>query len=237
MRHSDYVVACLAIASLESHWSTSVSQEHWPVVKFCIGDTDTVNEDNEVFGSALKIWSGSDEVTAGISSISANRRTWVSGRMEADIAVIMFEPPSGAHDKNSFITTRVRLEDIRLDHAQPHGTVRRWRLRMVSQSHTPINDIPWYSQNISHAGRMIALRKDALIVYDLSSTEEQPGKTIVVPQLTSPDELNDSMTINALEPWSESLIIGLPGKVSMIRLRTDTPESIRRLRPLDNASH
>lgn len=217
LRHSDYVVACLSIGSLEGRWSTSEEQADWPILRFTAGGWDDVNDRNEIFGSVLKLRDNFEDGDPWIAAVSAIPQTWRLGRRRTEMVIVTFVPQNGRGGKNYFSTTRVHLEED--GQGSQHPRKRSWKLTVAAQSTTPCRDLPWYPQNVSYSGRMIAVWGNTLNVYDLSSSKEQPGKVIRVPTLRGSPELTDGFTINTVEPWSESVTLGLAGSVSVINLR------------------
>ena len=225
IKRNDYVVACLSIRSLTGRWVRSPIQGDWPTLKFVVEKSPTSIGHNEVLGSMLKLRDGNEMGSAWIAVVSAAPQPWRPQRTTpSDIITIMFVPRLGQDGTNAFCTSRIRVEEDMNEILDEIGgeNETKWQLTLVSQAITPIQDLPWYPQNVSHAGRMIALRGNALHVYNLASDKEQPGKTIEVPKLEELDTLNDGLTINTLEPWSEAITVGLMGRVSVIKLRTYT---------------
>ena len=213
MKDGNFAVACLSIGEFTFQREAS-SRKELPVLRAARKGDAIVDEEDRLCGRVQDVWDAPGEVTPWIASVNATRRTWVDNDDIADIVIVKFGSRSSQEGRNAFMTCRVRLKS-KTGMESPANM----ELRLVNSASTPVNDLPWYPQNVSHSGRMFAIRGNMLHVYDLFSNKEQPGKILEVPALSENEELNDGPTINTIEPWSETVAVELlRGRVSMLRV-------------------
>lgn len=215
-----YMLACIALSSIGDRWSKSPMHIDWPKLTFVQKSSTDKGKlsDGEITGELLHLWDYNAGSSPWAVRVNVLVPTWRQPRpsiqVPAEILILKFAMASNQTHPKTLISTIVQLFPT----AAREEDQARQQLKLLSQSTSFVDQIPWPAVSITKSGRLFFPREASLFCSNLKSTtgDLKPRKVVDVGE-----ELGKSATIFDVEPWSETVLVGLPGQLLSLKLRLD----------------
>lgn len=210
------MLASIPLSSLDGRWSNSPSHEDWPKLTFVQRSSNDKGElgENEITGELLRLCGYGRGSAPWSVKVNVLVPTWrhPGGSMDipAEILILKFALSSNRAGPKKMISTIVQLSPCaRTDTDRP-------QLQVLSQMTCFVEQVLWPSICITQSGRMFFLKEGSLFCSRLKSAtgDIRPRKVADLRE-----EFEEGATAFDVEPWSETILLGFPGRLSSMKLR------------------
>lgn len=222
------MLASIALSSLKDHWSKSPSHKDWPKLTFVQESSRGKGKlgEREITGELLHLWEYNADWSPWAVRVNVLVPTWrrsrgsISVNVPTEILILKFAMCSDRSHPTTLISTIIRHSSnpnssSQLDQDRDKKQMKP-QLKRLSQSTCEVEKVPWSAVSITKSGRMFFPRGSSLFCSSLrSKTGDLRPRRI----MDMGEELGGDVPIFDVEPWSETILVGFPGQLSVMRLQ------------------